>query len=625
MPKWFDQKTAGNGGLANPRRVWSVRQPTDRPAAGNGNVNGLDGGLGVEPGFSPIAETDQDLSFPDAPRLALEQLIGQLTDRAQDVLAAQGRLRGLLRANAAVVEELSLPAVLRHVVEGARELVHARYGAVGVIGPDGDLEQFIHVGMDDDVVDRIGDLPTAHGILGLLIKHPNPVRLTDLRAHPAAVGFPDGHPPMTSFLGVPIRVRGQVVGNLYLADSTRGEFNDDDEQLVTALAGTAGAAIANARLYEQTLQQRRWRDASSELTQALLAHSAEPPLDLLVRLVMHATSADMAMFSTPVSGHAGRVEAAAGMLVDRVGQIFRLDQSLAGRVIRSGTAASVGDGAAGSGNDADDLPDGVGAVIGVRLPGPDATVRGALVVAHTGTRAHFTDNDRDQLVRFAVHAGAVLDLERAREDRATLLQIEDHDRIAADLHDHVIQELFATGMGLQGLVSQLTQPAHRVRVLRYIDTLDDTIRTIRNSIYQLNTAPQKPALTVRLIAILTEQTDTTGLAVATEFGGHLDQLPATLDDDIIAVLRESVSNTVRHAGASAISVKLTLLDNVVTLEVTDNGVGIGHPTRSSGLANMRRRAENHAGAMRHSTPPGGGTRLTWTAHRPHPDAPHEAA
>ena len=563
MPKWFDQKTAGNGGLANPRRVWSVRQPTDRPAAGNGNVNGLDGGLGVEPGFSPIAETDQDLSFPDAPRLALEQLIGQLTDRAQDVLAAQGRLRGLLRANAAVVEELSLPAVLRHVVEGARELVHARYGAVGVIGPDGDLEQFIHVGMDDDVVDRIGDLPTGQGILGLLIKHPNPVRLTDLRAHPAAVGFPDGHPPMASFLGVPIRVRGQVFGNLYLTDSTNGEFTDDDEQLVTALAGTAGVAIANARLYEQTLEQRRWLDASSELTQALLAHSAEPPLELLVRLAMHAASADMAMFSAPISGHAGRVDSAAGMLVDRVGQIFRLDQSLAGRVIRSGTAASVGDNAAGSGQDtADDLPDGVGAVIGVPLPGPDATVRGALVVAHTGSRAHFTQSDRDQLIRFAVHAGAVLDLERAREDHATLLQIEDHDRIAADLHDHVIQELFATGMGLQGMLSQLKQPAQRARVLRYIDTLDDTIRTIRDTIYQLNSGPEKrPTLTSRLIAILTEQTDTTGLAVATEFGGHLDQLPTALDDDIVAVLRESVSNTVRHAGASTVTVKLTYLDS----------------------------------------------------------------
>ena len=393
------------------------------------------------------------------------------------------------------------------------------------------------------------------------------------------------------------------------------------------MAGTAGVAIANARLYEQTLQQRRWRDASSELTHALLAHSAEPPLDLLVRLAMHATSAAMAAYSTPISGHAGRLDAAAGMLVDRVGQIFQLDQSLAGRVIRSGTSASVGDSAAGPGNDAaDDLPDGAGAVIGVPLPGPDATVRGALVVAHRGTRAHFTDNDRDQLIRFAVHAGAVLDLEQASEDRATLLQIEDHDRIAADLHDHVIQEIFATGMGLQGLVSQLTEPAHRARVLRYIDTLDDTIRTIRNSIYQLNTAPAKrPALTVRLIATLAEQTDTTGLAVTTEFDGHLDQFPAALDDDIMAVLRESVSNTVRHAGASTISVRLTFLDDVLTLEVTDNGVGIGHPTRSSGLANMRRRAENHAGALCHCAPAGGGTRLTWTALHPHPTAPHEAA
>ena len=245
MPNPFSPNSM-NGGRANPRRLSSVTLPANvapsRPVDDDGDLNGAvrdvagpgltdsapptrtrgaDGALPVEPGFPPTAGADQDLSFPDVPRLALEQLIGQLTERAQDVLAAQGRLRGLLRANAAVVDELSLPMVLRHVVEGARELVHARYGAVGVIGTDGGLEQFIHIGMDDDVVDRIGDLPTGQGILGLLIRHPDLVRLTDLRTHPAAVGFPDGHPPMTSFLGVPIRVRGQVFGNLYLADSIR--------------------------------------------------------------------------------------------------------------------------------------------------------------------------------------------------------------------------------------------------------------------------------------------------------------------------------------------------------------------------------------------------------------------
>jgi len=581
----------------------------------------------AEPGISPTVVANADLSFADVPRLALERLIDQLTDRAHDVLAAQGRLRGLLRANAAVVEELSLPVVLRHVVEGARELAHARYGALGVIGPDGHLEQFIHVGMDDPVVGRIGDLPKGQGILGLLITHPNPVRLTDLRTHAAAVGFPDAHPPMASFLGVPIRVRGQVFGNLYLSESTNGEFTADDEQLVTALAGTAGVAIANARLHEQTMEQRRWLDASSELTQAFLAHSAEPPLELLVRLAMHAASAEMAMFSTPISKHTGRVDAAAGTCAGRVGRTFPLDRCVVGRVIRSRTAELVRPSAAEFGQGiADDVLDGVGAVIGVPLPGPDATVRGALIVARAGARAHFTEDDRDHLVQFAVHAGAALDLERAREDHETLLQIEDHDRIAADLHDHVIQELFATGMGLQSMLSQLTQPAQRARVLRYVDTLDDTIRTIRNTIYQLQMAPEKQTTIMsRLIAVLTEQTDTTDLALATEFGGPLEQLPIDLADDVVAVLREAVSNTVRHAGGSTVTVKVTFLAGILTVEVTDNGVGIGHPTRSSGLSNMRRRAENHAGALCHSTPLGGGTRLTWTARHPRSDAPHEAA
>ena len=205
----------------------------------------------------------------------MDELIGQLTDRAQDVLAAQGRLRGLLRANAAVAGELNLPVVLRHVVQAARDLVRARYGALGVIGPDGRLEQFVHVGMDPDQVDRIGHLPTGQGLLGALIQRPEPVRLTDLRAHPDAAGFPDQHPPMTSFLGVPIRVHGQVFGNLYLTDSANGEFTAEDEQLVTALAGTAGTAIANARLHQEAVDQRRWLDASSKLTQQLFARTAE--------------------------------------------------------------------------------------------------------------------------------------------------------------------------------------------------------------------------------------------------------------------------------------------------------------------------------------------------------------
>ena len=175
--------------------------------------------------------------------MELEEVIDQLTARAQDVLAAQGRLRQLLRANAGIVGDLSLPVVLRQIVTSARDLVQARFAALGVVR-DGVLEEFIHTGMDAEQVERIGQLPQGEGILGLLIDHPQPVRLDDLTQHRQTVGFPDGHPPMQSFLGVPIRVRDRVFGNLYLTESVNGSFSVDDEQLVTALAATAGVAIA---------------------------------------------------------------------------------------------------------------------------------------------------------------------------------------------------------------------------------------------------------------------------------------------------------------------------------------------------------------------------------------------
>ena len=572
-------------------------------------------GAGAPGGGEQVPGPDPGLTFPDVPRLALDELIGQLTDRAQDVLAAQGRLRGLLRANAVIAGELSLPVVLRHVVQAARDLVRARYGALGVIGPDGRLEQFVHVGMDPDQVDRIGHLPTGQGLLGALIHRPGPVRLTNLRTHPGAAGFPDQHPPMTSFLGVPIRVHGQVYGNLYLTDSANGEFTAEDEQLVTALAGTAGTAIANARLHQEAVDQRRWLDASSKLTQHLFARTAEAPLDALVRFAMQAAAADMASFTAPVSEHTARVQAAAGALTDRVGEVVNLDRTLVGRVIRSGKPVLVGHYAAEFDTEnLGDLPDGIGAVIAVPVHGPDRSVRGALVVGHTENLAYFTMNDRDHLARFAGQAGVALELEDARREQETLRQLEDRERIAADLHDHVIQELFATGMGLQSMVTGLTRADQQARVLGYIDTLDNTIRNIRNTIYRLQRQPETlTALRKRLLAVLAEQTASTDLSTRIDFTGSLDDLPEDLGDDAVAVLREALTNTVRHANASTVDVQITRTDQLLILEVTDNGAGIGHPTRSSGLTNMRRRATAHGGTLHLHTPPGGGTRLTWTA------------
>jgi GAF domain-containing protein len=237
----------------------------------------------------------EQLTFPDLPRMELEEALADLTSRAATVLQAQGRLRALLRANAVVGSELNLSAVLRHIVKAARDLVGSRYAALGVVAGDGTLEQFVHVGMDLETVTRIGHLPRGHGILGYLIRHPEPVRLEDLSAHPAAIGFPAEHPPMGSFLGVPIRVRDQVFGNLYLTESTRGSFTAEDEQLLSSLARTAAVAIHTARLFEDSERRRRWQGVSTQATQQVFTGNHERPLQVIVGFALQGAEADFAV------------------------------------------------------------------------------------------------------------------------------------------------------------------------------------------------------------------------------------------------------------------------------------------------------------------------------------------
>ena len=210
-------------------------------------------------------------------------------------------------------------------------------------------------------------------------------------------------------------------------------------------------------------------------------------------------------------------------------------------------------------------------------------MRGALVVAHAQNPAYFTMNDRDHLARFAGQAGVALELEDARREQETLRQLEDRERIAADLHDHVIQELFATGMGLQSMLTQLTRPDQRARVLGYIDTLDGTIRNIRNTIYRLHNEPEaQPALRKRLLAVLTEQTASSDLTARIEFAGPLDQLPEELSDDVIAVLREALSNTVRHANASTVDVQITRTDQRLTSRSPTTATASAIPPAAAG-------------------------------------------
>ena len=446
------------------------------------------------PGGARAADAVSGLGFPDIPRLELDQLLLQLVDRADDVLATQGRLRGLLRANALVAGELSLPVVLRQIVGAARDLVGARYAALGVLGRDGELEQFVHTGMDEELVGRIGKLPRGRGILGLLIRKPVPLRLADLSGHPASAGFPPGHPPMTGFLGVPVRIGEEVFGNLYLTERSRGgEFTADDEQLAIALAAAAGAAIANARRFAESEQRRRWLDASAELTPLLLSGAAVQPHALITQLAAAAADADFATLAVPhgadqviVAGVTG--ELAAGMM----NQVEALADSLAGQAIRTGKPSLV----TGEGRQAAAavLSAGSGPLIVVPLAAGEQ-VRGALLLGRLAVRPGFTETDLGMAASFAGHAAVAMEVARARADQITLAQAEDHDRIAGDLHDHVIQELFALGMRMQGHAARC-DPAAAEQVNGYVDTVDEVIRKIRTSIFGLHqprAGPGRPA------------------------------------------------------------------------------------------------------------------------------------
>ncbi len=564
------------------------------------------GGLGVH---------GADLSFVDVPRLELEATLETLTRQAQAVLSAQGRLRALLRASAAMTGEVSLPTVLRRAVEAARELVSARYAALGILR-DGALEAFVHSGVDEDTVAAIGDLPKGLGVLGSLVRDPAVLRLADLGKHPESVGFPEHHPPMRSFLGVPIRVHGQVFGNLYVTESARGEFSADDEHLLTALAGSVGLAVATARAFDDSEQQRRWLAAATEVTEELLAAEGEA-LPAVVAHAARAANADMAAVAVPAGPGRLRIAAAAGLraadirgvelpTADTVaGQVMAVGEPVLGRVSDDTAAAS--------------YLAGLGPVVAAPLRAHDR-VLGALLVGRRAGRAAFIDTDVAPVAMFAAHAGLAIALDRSRADREVTARIEDRERIAADLHDHVIQELFATGMRLESMQSALPdRPELRARVSAVIDTLDSTIRRIRDTIFliQPEAAVGTDALRRRVLRVVEDQTRALGFAPDVRFDGTVDAVvDPVLVDDVLAVVREGLSNAARHADASAVRLDIAVTGPEVRVHLRDDGRGIGTPTRTSGLTNLGRRAERHAGSFEVSNAEQGGTELRWRARLP---------
>jgi two-component system, NarL family, sensor histidine kinase DevS len=556
-------------------------------------------------------------SQPLLPSLRLDELLDELQVRLQAVLSTRDRVYSLLEAVVAVGSSLELEVLLRSIVETAVSLVDARYGAMGVIGDGDRLAEFIPVGLATAEIEAIHHWPEGKGLLGLLVTEPRPLRLADIKDHPASFGFPPGHPPMKSFLGAPIRIRGEVYGNLYLTEKQGGgQFDTEDEAVLVALAAAAGVAIENARLYEEARRQQRWLGATAEVSRHLLS-GAEPDeaLAMITDKALEMTGADIVMVSLPTpDGQHVRVEHAAGAGADQArGLVVPLDNSVTARVMSKGERISIPD------YRAEDLISehakarlAIGPLEVVPLGAP-GKVRGVLSAGRRPGAMPLSQAAADMLATFAAQAAIGLELAEHRRQAEQMAVFEDRDRIAKDLHDLVIQRLYATGMSLQGVTSMIKVPEVAHRISRSVDALDDTIREIRSAIFALQTHPEaKPAaLRARILFVAQEMTSALGFAPSLQLDGALDTMvPDEITEHLLTALRESLSNAARHAQATQVDVIITV-NHYLVLTVRDNGVGITPGGRSSGLSNLKQRAAGLGGSLTTRPADGGGTELIW--------------
>jgi two-component system, NarL family, sensor histidine kinase DevS len=546
--------------------------------------------------------------------MRLDDLLDELRDRLTEIGKTRDRLQGLLDAVVAVGAGLELAGTLQRIVQTAVELVDARYGALGVLGEPG-LSEFVYVGIDPETRATMGHLPEGKGLLGHLIEHPVPIRLPDLARHPASVGFPANHPPMRSFLGTPVRVRDEVFGNLYLTEKKgEAEFNEDDVVVIEALAAAAGVAIENARLFEQSRLRERWQQASSEVNGLLLGGgSSEEALALITRRSCELSGSESALILlADEGGDTLVVEAGAGERGEEmIGCRMSATIPALRAVIVDREPTMFGDFARSLGAEVDLFGD-FGPADAVPF-GSAAGVNGLLLALRNKGDDQFGSEQLPMLASFAVQAALALELADKQRQQRMLDLLADRDRIAGDLHDHVIQRLFAAGMSLQAIVGRIADTEARQRVNRVVGQLDETVREIRTSIFDLHTAGEEQPVSLRrrMLDVVAETSAHTEKTPSVRISGAVDSLvPQTVAEHALAVLQEGVSNAVRHARATDIVVTVEAGADLV-VDVSDNGVGIPPDVARSGLLNLERRAEACGGRCSVAEKPGGGTRLVW--------------
>ena len=552
--------------------------------------------------------------------LRLRELLRDLQDRIELLIGTRDKMDGLLDAVLAVASGLELDTTLRRIVDAAIELGEAKYGALGVLAEDGSLSEFIYVGIDDEARRQIGDLPEGHGVLGVVIDEAKPLRLEEISAHPASVGFPAHHPPMHTFLGVPVRVRDEVFGRLYLTEKKNGEpFTDDDEVVVQALAAAAGIAIENAHLYEQAQVRQQWLAATSEVTTELLG-GTDPAeaLNTIATRALELTGSDVTMLALPNSGRLDvdddwgdevddlTVTVCAGTRAAELsGTHIDLEDSVPGAVYRDRTPRSVGELGLRDHR--------FGPALVVPLRAGDRTT-GVLIAAREPGAGSFESAQLSVVASFADQAALALQLAAQQRAARELDVLGDRDRIARDLHDHVIQRLFAVGLSMQSTQRRTKSPELQKRLGDSIEQMHEIVQEIRTAIFDLHGgAAGETRLRHRLHDAVAELTDDAPVHPTVSMSGPIDTLPTQLAEHVEAVVREAVSNAVRHAEASTLSVSVAVKDDVIRVVVLDDGCGLPADVSPSGLGNLGDRAEASGGSFSLGTGPEGGLKVEWSA------------
>jgi signal transduction histidine kinase len=522
----------------------------------------------------------------------------------------------LLEAGLALSSELSLPVILQRIVELAANLTGARYGALGVLSPDGTITEFITTGVTEAERAAIGHIPVGRGILGVLIDDATPLRLREIAEDPRSVGFPPNHPPMRSFLGAPVAARGRVFGNLYLTEKQNAEaFTDQDQRALVMLAGQAGVAIENARLYEEARDRARRLEAVREIATAILAGTnPDQVLGLVAHHARELVGADLATLAVPAGPGELLVGAADGLHAGELaGTMFPIEGSVSGEVIRTGKTVVLAD---ATGDQRVRQPalraGGIGPALFAPLP-VRGSVLGTLLVANATGGRPFGEGDVQLTETFAEQAAVAVEHARLQHELDRLAVLEDRERIAKELHDGVIQALFAVGLGLQGSAMLARDPDLQRRIGGAVEELDRVIGDLRNYIFGLRPGILADRQLHQALRRLGEELErNTGVVTVVEIDPTAAAALAETAAEVVQLAREALSNVSRHAQATTCRVSLYRDGATLVLEVDDDGRGFDPartPPSGQGLRNLGARAEALGGDVEIDSRSGEGTRV----------------